>query len=642
MSYRSVKQPRVFCAVLWVLLASGVLSLVSTQRAHAQVTVTAPTSGSVVNSPVLLQAQASNCQSQPTASMAYSIDDGSDNPFGGATSINQNATISLGSHTVRVKAWGNNGGYCEKDVALNVGGGAAVTTPVNGSYVSNPFNLQASAPSCGGQSTASMAYSLDGQSDNPFNATSINTSVSTTTGAHLLRVKAWGNSGAYCETDLSINVAGVVAVNTPSNNSNVTSPFTLEAQSSACQSHPTTSMTYSLDGGADNPPTYATSLNTSVTAGTGSHILHVKAWGNQGALCESDVNINVVAPAITISSPTGTNVTSPFSLQAQSTNCNSQSTVSMADSIDSGTDTVFRPATSINTPVSAATGAHVLHVKAWDGSGDLCEQDMDINVINNGLQPPSNAAVDSNLELNGTYTGTYLSCTNSQGDPGDGGAQPGQNTTDPPLWLTQRDCGTAGTKSGSTSQVSTPTHSGDTQSREFMMTYSGAGAGVRWFDGYSADSVSTHFQYDAWVYIQDITQVMNIEMDFNQAVDSSHLYVFGIQCNLSGGYWQSSPNGASWQSTNQTCQSSQFNSGTWHHVQIQYHRGPNSGDLITYDAVAVDGLVSNFTCGTSNTACTGSPANASWSHGGPNFQLDGLQSSGSITAYVDDFTIYRW
>jgi len=118
------------------------------------------------------------------------------------------------------------------------------------------------------------------------------------------------------------------------------------------------------------------------------------------------------------------------------------------------------------------------------------------------------------------------------------------------------------------------------------MTYSGAGAGVRWFDGYSTDSVSTHFQYDAWVYIKDITQVMNIEMDFNQAVDSTHLYVFGIQCNLSGGYWQSSPNGSSWQSTNQTCQSSQFNSGTWHHVQIQYHRGPNTGDPITYDAVA--------------------------------------------------------
>jgi hypothetical protein len=191
MSYRSVKQPRFFCAMLWVLLATGFLSLVSTQRAHAQITVTAPASGSVVNSPVLLQAQASNCQSQPTASMAYSIDGGSDNAVD-ATSINQNVTISLGSHTLRVKAWGNSGGYCEKDLALNVGDGAAVTTPVNGSYVANPFSLQASAPSCGNQSTASMAYSLDSQADNPFSSTSINTSVSTTTGAHLFKSEGLG------------------------------------------------------------------------------------------------------------------------------------------------------------------------------------------------------------------------------------------------------------------------------------------------------------------------------------------------------------------------------------------------------------------------------------------------------------------
>jgi hypothetical protein len=71
-------------------------------------------------------------------------------------------------------------------------------------------------------------------------------------------------------------------------------------------------------------------------------------------------DVSVSAPA------SGAVVSSPFVLQATSATCLSQSTVSMAYSIDSGTDTVFNPATSINASVSASQGTHTLRVKAGE------------------------------------------------------------------------------------------------------------------------------------------------------------------------------------------------------------------------------------------------------------------------------------
>src|SRR5579859_1178465 len=95
----------------------------STKAFAADITVSAPASGSIVASPFLLQASSSTCQTQPTASMAYSFDSGSDTIFNPATSINTNVSASQGTHTLRVKAWGNSGAFCEKDLAITVGTG---------------------------------------------------------------------------------------------------------------------------------------------------------------------------------------------------------------------------------------------------------------------------------------------------------------------------------------------------------------------------------------------------------------------------------------------------------------------------------------------------------------------------------------
>jgi hypothetical protein len=68
--------------------------------------------------------------------------------------------------------------------------------------------------------------------------------------------------------------------------------------------------------------------------------------------------------AITVSTPTnGAQLTSPFTVAASTTTCAGVAAVSMGYSIDSGT-AVIEP-TSFSAKVSAAPGAHVLHVKCW-------------------------------------------------------------------------------------------------------------------------------------------------------------------------------------------------------------------------------------------------------------------------------------
>jgi len=63
-------------------------------------------------------------------------------------------------------------------------------------------------------------------------------------------------------------------------------------------------MGYSIDNSTNTTIVYSTSVNAAVSSTTGSHVLHVKAWGNQGASCVADV-------AVSVGSSSSTGSTSP-------------------------------------------------------------------------------------------------------------------------------------------------------------------------------------------------------------------------------------------------------------------------------------------------------------------------------------------
>jgi len=90
--------------------------------------------------------------------------------------------------------------------------GVTVNTPVNGSTVSSPFTLYASAASCSNQAVTTMGYSFDNSTSTAtFAGTQMNGPVSVAAGGHTLHVKAWGNAGAACVTDVAITVTASVA-----------------------------------------------------------------------------------------------------------------------------------------------------------------------------------------------------------------------------------------------------------------------------------------------------------------------------------------------------------------------------------------------------------------------------------------------
>jgi hypothetical protein len=86
--------------------------------------------------------------------------------------------------------------------------GVIVNTPANNSQVNSPFSLSAFTSLCSGQQVSATGYSLDSSTYTTiFNAPAITTTVSAAAGGHILHVKAWGISGAACDTDVAITVA---------------------------------------------------------------------------------------------------------------------------------------------------------------------------------------------------------------------------------------------------------------------------------------------------------------------------------------------------------------------------------------------------------------------------------------------------
>lgn len=92
---------------------------------------------------------------------------------------------------------------------------------------------------------------------------------------------------------LTVPALAAVNVSSPSNGDSVKAPFKLTADAASCSDQKVASMTYSLDNGSDLKVVKDTVLDENVDASIGTHIVHVKAWGEKGALCVSEAKITV-------------------------------------------------------------------------------------------------------------------------------------------------------------------------------------------------------------------------------------------------------------------------------------------------------------------------------------------------------------
>jgi hypothetical protein len=318
---------------------------------------------------------------------------------------------------------------------------------------------------------------------------------------------------------------------------------------------------------------------------------------------------------VSISSPSsGEHVISPFTLSATSTSCSSQTVATMGYSIDTG-DTTTINNTSFDEQVSATAGTHTIHVTSWGDSGAVCVTDVAVDVTS----VTDNAAADT-----ATVPSDAVSVSSLQKMGG---------------WIEDHDSRTSGHSSGKMYLVGSPVHSGS--SREFVGKYSGAG-GERYAIAFGDNRTSTNFFYDGWIYLtSSASHISNLELDLNQTMPNGETVFMGIQCDGYTGTWDYTENLGSathpkghWAHSGSPCNPRSWTRDKWHHVQASFSR--TSTGRVTYKTIYMDGVAHtlNHTVFAARSVGWGSSLMTQ-------FQVDALNSS-TITAYLDDLTIYRW
>jgi hypothetical protein len=334
---------------------------------------------------------------------------------------------------------------------------------------------------------------------------------------------------------------------------------------------------------------------------------------------------------ITVTSPVnGSTVPSPVWLRAHTT-CGGNPTA-FGYSIDNSPFMSWGVNNSLtdidNTDYRPVPGTHVVHFKAWSG-----------NVA---------CMMDSTVHVTGSVTAVAPNLDQHANDDKVGGAIPG--------WLWEHDPAAGKSTSNDTSyKVSSPTLDGQ-PSRIFYFDFLSNG-GERYhlcFAGQTfsynrcyglADSSSHFFVYDTYIQIVHPENVQNVELDMNQATDSTTVYVFGTQCSSISKTWEYTTidgnNNSHWNPSNIPCNPRDLTTWTanvWHHVQIAYHR--DDARHVSYDSVTFDGKTTPFFSGAANV---NSAVNQTWTPGDLllNLQLDGY-GNGSVQAYAAGLTILRW
>ena len=240
----------------------------------AGVTITSPTNGATVASPVHVVASASS--SNPITSMRIYVDNVSVYS-NSSNKIDTSISMATGSHVLVVQAWDSKGIVFKSQITITVTppGGVTISSPANGATVASPVHVVASASSS--SPITAMSIYVDNISVYSNSSNSIDTLVSMAAGNHIVLVQAWNSTGAVFKSQVTITVtvpAGVT-VSTPKNGATAGSPVHVVA--SASSANPITAMRIYVD----SLSVYNNSSNkidTQLSMTTGNHNMVVQAW----------------------------------------------------------------------------------------------------------------------------------------------------------------------------------------------------------------------------------------------------------------------------------------------------------------------------------------------------------------------------
>lgn len=268
--------------------------------AFATVTVTSPSSGATLGSPVhyVATATTSTC-AKGVASMGIYIDNKLTYVANGA-SLNTSLAFNTGTYDTVVEEWDYCGGATYTPIEINVATqtGVYVTSPVNNSTVTSPvtYTATASTTTCG-QGVASMGVYVNNQLVYVANGDSLNTQITLAAGPQHTVVEEWDRCGGAVYT--TINVTAQVP--TPPTVSLTADPTTITAGSSSRLIVTTANATQiNLTGSDGSSYTLPAQGGTQSVSPTASTTYTAEATGSDGTASASTV-LNVI-PTSSLSS----------------------------------------------------------------------------------------------------------------------------------------------------------------------------------------------------------------------------------------------------------------------------------------------------------------------------------------------------
>jgi hypothetical protein len=185
--------------------------------AFASVSVSSPSNGATVGSPVSYVATASTSTcSQGVASMGVYVDYQLLKVVNGA-SLNTSLALSSGTHNTVVEEWDYCGGATYTSMSITVGTqtGVWVSSPATSSTVGSPvpYKATASTSTCS-KGVASMGVYVDNALTTVVSGASLNTSIAMGSGTHKTVVEEWDYCGGAAYTPVTVTVpAGNVLSN---------------------------------------------------------------------------------------------------------------------------------------------------------------------------------------------------------------------------------------------------------------------------------------------------------------------------------------------------------------------------------------------------------------------------------------------
>ncbi len=189
------------------LYYSSLIFLAFAASASATVTVSAPSNGATVSSPVQYIATSTTTCAKGVASMGVYVNNKLIVVQNGH-SLNTSVALEPGGYNTVVEEWDYCGGATYTPVAITVSGkvGVVVSEPVTGSKVTSPVDYVASATTSCSKGVASMGVYVNNKLIVTQTGPILNTQLDLTSGSQSTVVEEWDKCGGASYVSVNLNV----------------------------------------------------------------------------------------------------------------------------------------------------------------------------------------------------------------------------------------------------------------------------------------------------------------------------------------------------------------------------------------------------------------------------------------------------